>query len=530
MPVVLPLRPLSLLARTPVASAVLVALSAPSALAQEQATALGEVIVTAQKREQSLQDVPISINALGQQTLTELNVQGFTDYVQFLPTVTSQPSLGAGAGFSQVYMRGVATGGDGQATLSQPSVGTYLDEQPITTVQGNLDLHLYDIARVEALAGPQGTLYGASSQAGTIRIITNKPDPSGFAAGYSLEGNYVDFEEFGYVAEGFVNIPLAETAAIRLVGWAKSEAGWIDNVEGQRLYPGDLSITEDDILVNNAEFAEENYNTADTIGARAQLRVELGENWTLTPSFMYQKMEQEGAWGDDLSDLVVPGNNDVVRFADEFADDEWWQAGMTVEGTIGFLDITYSGNYLSRQFQSIFDYSDYSYWYDENNTTGYFARLFVDNDGNYIDRTASYSNDDEYSRTTHELRMTTPEDKRVRGLLGFFVQKQHHDFYQEFGRAGRKIVIEKKLDGEELSVLALVSGRTILPLPPCQDHKAVFDGDKGPNTGGMGTYCPAPVGTPKLLAELEKDVFVPTVHAYGPSSGSGNYVISLLAA
>jgi phosphoribosylamine--glycine ligase len=85
---------------------------------------------------------------------------------------------------------------------------------------------------------------------------------------------------------------------------------------------------------------------------------------------------------------------------------------------------------------------------------------------------------------------------------------------EEFGKtAGRKIVVEKKLDGEELSVLALVSGRTILPLPACQDHKAVFDGDRGPNTGGMGTYCPAPVGTPKLIAELEKDVFVPTVHA-----------------
>ena len=87
-------------------------------------------------------------------------------------------------------MRGIATGGDGQATTSQPSVGMYLDEQPITTIQGNLDVHLYDIARVEALAGPQGTLYGASSQAGTIRIITNKPDPSGFAAGYSLEANW----------------------------------------------------------------------------------------------------------------------------------------------------------------------------------------------------------------------------------------------------------------------------------------------------------------------------------------------------
>jgi len=84
----------------------------------------------------------------------------------------------------------------------------------------------------------------------------------------------------------------------------------------------------------------------------------------------------------------------------------------------------------------------------------------------------------------------------------------------EFGRtAGRRIIVEKRLDGEEVSVLALVSGRTILPLPPCQDHKAVHDGDKGPNTGGMGAYCPAPIGTPELLKELEDRVFVPIVHA-----------------
>ena len=107
---------------------------------------------------------------------------------QMLPSVTMAPGAGggygAGAGFAAVYMRGVTTGGDGQAITSVPSVGMYLDEQPITTIQGNLDIHMYDIARVEALAGPQGTLYGASSQAGTIRIITNRPDPTAFDAGY----------------------------------------------------------------------------------------------------------------------------------------------------------------------------------------------------------------------------------------------------------------------------------------------------------------------------------------------------------
>jgi outer membrane receptor protein involved in Fe transport len=120
------------LSRTPVATAVLLALGSAPLLAQDQTT-LGEVIVTAQKRTESLQDVPISIDALGQEKLEELNVQNFKEYVQFLPSVTMTPAVGAGAGYSFVYMRGVATGGDGQATTSVPSVGMYLDEQPITT-------------------------------------------------------------------------------------------------------------------------------------------------------------------------------------------------------------------------------------------------------------------------------------------------------------------------------------------------------------------------------------------------------------
>src|SRR5438067_1752957 len=85
---------------------------------------------------------------------------------------------------------------------------------------------------------------------------------------------------------------------------------------------------------------------------------------------------------------------------------------------------------------------------------------------------------------------------------------------EEFGRAaGRQVVIEKRMEGEELSILALVSGRTILPLQPTQDHKAAFDHDQGPNTGGMGAYCPAPLGTPQLLDVIDRDVLVPTVHA-----------------
>lgn len=432
MPLVLPKRPHSRLARTPVASAVLLALASPSLMAQDTTT-LGEVLVTAQKREESLQDVPISIDALGGKKLEELRIQNFKDYVQFLPSVTMQPAAGAGSGYNAVYMRGVVTGGDGQATTSQPSVGMYLDEQPITTVQGNLDVHLYDIARVEALAGPQGTLYGASSQAGTIRIITNKPDPSGFAAGYSLEGNLVDGDDSGYVAEGFVNLPIGENAALRFVGWTLSEAGWIDNKPATRTYTIDIEDPDDDFVTTNDAFVEDNYNTIDTYGARAALRINLNDNWSITPSLIYQKTEQEGFWGDDLGDVGASGEHAVAHYRDEYSNDEWWQAGLTIEGSIGNFDVVYSGNYLDRDQDGSFDYSDYSFYYDSLYTTGYFARLFLDDDGGQLNPDAAFENHDYYTKQSHEIRISTPQDKRVRGVLGLFYQKQEHDFYQPFG-------------------------------------------------------------------------------------------------
>ena len=154
------------------------------------------MIVTAQKRSENLQDVPISLESISNESIEELNIQNFKD-LRAVPAERADAAVHATrrSGYNLVYMRGVATGGDGQAITSQPSVGTVPRRAADHHDPGNLDVHLYDIARVEALAGPQGTLYGASSQAGTIRIITNKPDPSAFAAGYSLEGNYVDMDD-----------------------------------------------------------------------------------------------------------------------------------------------------------------------------------------------------------------------------------------------------------------------------------------------------------------------------------------------
>lgn len=430
--------------RAPLAAAILLMSPALPVLAQE----IEEVLVTAQKRTENMQDVPISIQTLNNKTIEQLNINDFADFARLLPAVSTSPSL-AGVGFTNVYFRGVTTGGDGQATLSQPSVGQYLDEMPITTVQGNLDIHMYDIARVEALAGPQGTLYGASSQAGTIRVITNKPDPGEFSASYSLEANQVDGDDMGYSGEGYVNVPLGEKAAVRIVGWKRRDAGYIDNVQRSRTYPGDQSTTDDDITVNNARFAEDNYNTVDTEGGRASLRVDLNDDWTVTGTLIAQQQSGDGAFGEDLSGFGgSKGDKQVSHIQEEYVDDNFYQAGLTIEGQVGMFDLVYSGSYLNRNLNSSFDYSDYSYFYDVAYTSGYFAALHI-SEGNFPGSTADrvwpgarYGNNDNYDRKTHELRISSPEDKRVRGMLGFFMMDSLHNFEQKWKVDGLSSTME----------------------------------------------------------------------------------------
>ena len=145
-----------------------------------------------------------------------------------------------------------------------------------------------------------------------------------------------------------------------------------------------------------------------------------------------QEQKSRGSWGDDLSDFA-PGTYAVKHYRDEYVKDKWYQLGLTVEGQIGSFDLTYSGNYLNRDVDASFDYSDYSYWYDNLYTSGYFAGLFLNNAGGRPNPAHSFINNDAYSKQSHELRLSTDQSKRLRGLIGFFYQKQKHDFEQPFG-------------------------------------------------------------------------------------------------
>ncbi len=379
-----------------------------------------KVTVTARKRQQQLQDVPESVQVLGNKRLEELQVSDVNDVAKFLPSVTIQPTS---PGFVGVYMRGVASGENRNHSGPSPSVGTYLDEIPITTIQGALDVHMYDIARVEALAGPQGTLYGANSQAGTLRIIANKPDPSEFAAAYSAEVNAVDHGGIGYGAEGYVNAPLSESVAIRLVGWAQHDAGFIDNVRGTRLYQFDFAPPG--ILDDNFDVAKDDYNDVDTYGARAALRIDLNENWTVTPMVMAQDQKTNGVF---FYDPAV-GDLEVTHWFPENSHDRWTLAALTVEGKIANLDMTYNSAYLDRTVDGNLDYADYGFFYDT--VLGY-GSYFVDNNGDAINPAQFIKARDGYTKESHELRFASSAEDRLRFLVGLFFQRQEHDIYQRY--------------------------------------------------------------------------------------------------
>src|ERR1700722_6747671 len=436
-----------LLARAlPLASAIIACLNTAQAQEATPSGTLDEVVVTAQKRTESLQNVPVSITALGTQQLQDLHVQNFEDYIQYLPSVSIKST---GPGQDKIYMRGVSSGGDGVHNGSPPSVGVYLDEQPVTTIQGVLDIHVYDIARVEALAGPQGTLYGASSEAGTLRIITNKPEFDVLKGAYDIQANDVEHGRPGYTGEGFINIPINSAPAIRLVGWYEKDGGYIDNVPGSLTYPGTaFSINNNPVPSNpspNTRYtgtAKNAYNDVKTVGARAALRIALGDNWTITPTVQGQALTSDGIPAMEMTKSVpgypglypTLGDLEVQHFNPESQTDDWTQATLTIEGHVSNFDLTYAGGFLHRNSIEHSDYADYTLAYELNHSYG--PKYFTDNAGNAISPTQEITDTDGYKMYSHELRVSTPKDYPVHATFGGFTELQTDAYIQNYAIPG----------------------------------------------------------------------------------------------
>lgn len=389
---------------------------AQDAAAEEADTGgLNVIVVTAQKRTEDLQDVPVSLQVLGGEALAEQGVANFEDYVGLLPSVSF---AGQGPGNSQVFMRGISSGGDGNKSGSSPSVAVYLDDQPVTSIGRVLDVHMYDISRVEAVAGPQGTLYGAGSQAGTLRIITNEPLLGSFEGGMDASLSTTHKGEESYSVEGFVNVPLGDNAALRVVGWHVYDGGYIDNI------PATFTFTAQNVTVDNAPYVEENFNTEKNTGARAALKIELDDSWSATAKLMHQRQKTNGVWDHDPDDV---GDLQVERFFEDKGKDQWTQAALTVEGEVGGLQLTYAGSYLDREVDYDVDYSAYSEY------SAYIPYYTCYSTGSLdfstcTDPREQFDSDDTYEVMTHEFRVQNDEANRLRFIAGLFYQKAEHDY------------------------------------------------------------------------------------------------------
>ena len=373
-----------------------------TAQAADAQQVLEEIVVTATKRAANLQDIPVSIVAFTTDEIERRGFEGMDDYARYIP------GLAVGRrepGGNSVVFRGVASSGIQFGT--NPSSGVYLDEQPITAAGINPDPRLIDIERVEALSGPQGTLFGDASQSGTLRIITNKPDTTEFDSWIEASGSQVDGGDAGYDASAMVNLPVSDQLAIRLVGFHSEEAGYIDNVLGN----------SQGGTFTNSDRVEDDVNSSETTGGRAALRWTPDADWTLDLSAVFQKVEGDG-FGDTNEGA---GDLKQVRFAEEKLDEEWYQLGLTLEGKLGFADSLLHASYFNRDFRYDADGTDYMFAFNQLFDDAYYDVYNFGGDP----QNGFAINDIKNERWTVEARLSTPADSDSKwfGLVGLFYNR-----------------------------------------------------------------------------------------------------------
>src|SRR5579864_800688 len=214
-------------------STALVFAAAPAADTSASTTegALGEVVVTAQRRAENLQDVPITVQAISGQQLEQLNVVSFNDLLKYTPNVSYS---GNGPGTGNIFMRGlggVGSGNQSQSTTAPfPNVALYLDEQSMQFPARNNDVYLVDLERVEVLEGPQGTLFGGGAQAGAIRYITNKPKFDSVSGEANSAYGITAHGRANTVVNGVLNVPLTDSLGLRGAVFSERRGGYIDNI------------------------------------------------------------------------------------------------------------------------------------------------------------------------------------------------------------------------------------------------------------------------------------------------------------
>ena len=429
---------------------------AQQAVAQSDAVlTLDEVVVTAQRRSENIQNVPITVQALTTETLENLKVNTIDEFVKFLPNVQVASQ---GPTHGNFAIRGLSIGAavlQGGGTVGQwPTVGLYLDDQAVQIPGRNLDVYAADLERIEVLEGPQGTLFGAGAQAGVVRYITNKPKQgvteSYFRAGYAQTTGGDDSTNL----TGMLNLPLSDKLTARIVAYNDTRGGYVDNVPSTFTRRStDLSfasltggrVPADSVVIDNFKIARNNFNPVSYRGARIGLSYDVNDDWNVLVVQSFQDIDSSGVFysmpfGSDCVDPTRestcttggPGNSpirgrplddyQVTVFNDTITKDKFANTALTLSGKVGDFDLVYSASRLKRDNFIQGDYTNYArgLYGAYYQCTGY--------SGASVDKCYSpssvWQNTIENINTSHEIRLSTPSDWKVTAIGGLFYEER----------------------------------------------------------------------------------------------------------
>jgi outer membrane receptor protein involved in Fe transport len=422
--------------------------------AMSTATGVEEIVVTAQRRDESVQKVPMTVQALTGATLKQLSIENVQELVKYTPNVTYASN---GPGQGNIFMRGLSTGflgGQSSSTIASfPNVAVYLDDQSMSFPSRNEDIYMVDMERVEVLEGPQGALFGGGAEAGALRYITNKPKLGGFEA--NAEASYGLTAGGGPNASGnlMINIPLIQDKlAVRIVAYDEHQGGYIDNVAStftrNNADPGNFYLgipptagrcpnggvapasgfcTIPNQSVNNSSIAGKNSNPTDYQGLRASLKWQVNPDWDVLITESLQNLDAEGSpYAYPYSaELTLDGglipqkplqNNTFVPswFRDRLENTAW-----TVSGKVGPLKAVYTGGYSDRKISNQQDYVNYSrtvggILYECTGPASYWGGTT-----NKCYSPLAYWNDQTHStHLSNEIRFNSPDDWRIRFIAG----------------------------------------------------------------------------------------------------------------
>lgn len=418
---------------------------APAKTATDEA--VQEVVVTANRREEDQQRVPMTLQVLTGATLNRLNVTTFDDFVTYLPGVVAH---GVGPGQSNIYVRGLATGTLGEQSAgvigSFPNVAVYLDEQSAQLPSRNLDIYTADLERIEILEGPQGTLFGAGAEAGVLRYITNRPDFNRTEA--KVDAGYATTAHGGLSASvtAILNIPLIpDRLAVRGVVYDEHRDGYIDNVPSTFVRaptdPGVVTnlggqIPANSVVLNNFSIASRKINPVTYEGARVEINYRVNDDWDALFALSKQGIEADGVFTEMAANALGQPQPDlsVQLYNLSYDRDGFQNTALTINGRVSALKLLYAGSFLSRNVNQVQDYTQYAH----GPSAPYYQCI---NPGPTLEAAQCFSPSSAWhdvarnTHQSHELRLSTPSERRLRGIGGLFyedyrIAEQVDWFYQ----------------------------------------------------------------------------------------------------